>query len=276
MFYLGGILPLVISLFLIVLLPESIQFLAVRGEVSQRIHRILARISPEFGTADVSLPSSSRKERHKDIPVKRLFTEGRAAGTILLWLPYFMNLLLIYFTGSWLPALLKQEGMSVSAASTATAFISLGGVFGCVVEGHLIKWRGSGAILFAEYAVAGLFLALLAMMSVPYFVVLLFTFTVGFMIIGAQGGLNALAASFYPTSMRSTGVGWALGIGRIGSIIGPLLGGMFLSFGWKPGQMLLFGTVVAVSACLSILVGNFWRGHTTVYSREPSLDQFES
>jgi AAHS family 4-hydroxybenzoate transporter-like MFS transporter len=276
-FYVGGVLPLVISLLLITLLPESIQFLAAQGKNVQKVCRILTRISPEFATADVDLAVSPSDRSHKGVPVMRLFTEGRAVGTILLWLPYFMNLLLIYFTGSWLPALLRGDNMSVSAASTATAFISFGGIFGCVAEGYLIKWRGAGAILLAEYALAGLFLALLALLSVSFAVVLALTFTVGFMIIGAQGGLNALAASFYPTSIRSTGVGWALGVGRIGSIVGPLLGGMFLSsFGWKPSQMLLFGTFVAGCACISILLSNFARGHASAYSREPNLVPIKS
>jgi MFS transporter, AAHS family, 4-hydroxybenzoate transporter len=271
-FYVGGVLPLVISLLLIGLLPESIQFLAVQGKSAPRVRRILTRISPEFAAADLDLAASPLDRPRKGVPVVRLFTEGRAVGTVLLWLPYFMNLLLIYFTGSWLPALLRGEGMSVSAASTATAFISFGGIFGCIGEGYLIKWRGAGPILLIEYALAGLFLALLAVLSVSFSVVLLLTFIVGFMIIGAQGGLNALAANFYPTSMRSTGVGWALGVGRIGSIVGPLLGGVFLSsFGWKPSQMLLFGTFVAVCACVSILLSNLARGHASAYTREPAL-----
>jgi AAHS family 4-hydroxybenzoate transporter-like MFS transporter len=276
-FYVGGALPLVISLLLIVLLPESIQFLAARGRNVQKVRRIMTRISPEFATADVDLAGSPLDRSRKGVPVMRLFTEGRAVGTVLLWLPYFMNLLLIYFTTSWLPALLRGEGMSVSTASTATAFISFGGIFGCVGEGYLMKLRGAGFVLLAEYALAGLFLALLALLSVSFSVVLALTFTVGFMTIGAQGGLNALAASFYPTSMRSTGVGWALGVGRLGSIVGPLLGGMFLtSFGWKPSQMLLFGTVVAGCACFSILLSNFARGHASAYSREPHLVPIES
>jgi MFS transporter, AAHS family, 4-hydroxybenzoate transporter len=276
-FYVGGVLPLVISLLLIILLPESIQFLAAQGRHAQKVRRILTRISPEFATAEVDLAVSPRERSRKSVPVVRLFTEGRAVGTVLLWLPYFMNLLLIYFTGSWLPALLRGDGMSVSAASTATAFISFGGIFGCLGEGYLIRWRGAGSVLLAEYAFAGLFLALLALLSVSFSVVLALTFALGFMIIGAQGGLNALAASFYPTSMRSTGVGWALGVGRIGSIVGPLLGGMFLSsFGWKPSQMLLFGTAVAGCACVSILLSNLAPGHASAYSREPNLVPIDS
>lgn len=274
MFYVGGVLPLAISILLIVLLPESIRFLAVKGKAPETMRRILARIAPEFAARDVSLLPSREDEKHKGVPVKHLFTEGRAAGTILLWIPYFLNLLLIYFTGSWLPALLRGEGMSISAASTATAFFSFGGMFGCVVEGYLIKWRGAGATLLAEYAFAGAFLALFALLPASFRLALLLTFAAGFMIIGAQGGLNALAAGFYPTAVRSTGVGWALGVGRIGSIIGPLLGGVFLTLGWKPSQMLLFGTVVAACACVAILLSGFARGKSA-YGREPRLDRID-
>jgi MFS transporter, AAHS family, 4-hydroxybenzoate transporter len=259
MFYVGGALPLAISILLIFLLPESIRFLAVKGKAPATIRRIMARIAPEAATADMNL-SAPEDEKRAGVPVKHLFTEGRAVGTILLWIPYFMNLLLIYFITSWLPALLRSEGMQVSAASATAALVSFGGIFACLAEGYLIKWRGAGATLVVEYVLAGAFLAALARLAVPFHVLQLLAFGIGFMIIGSQGGLNALAANFYPTAVRSTGVGWALGVGRIGSIVGPLLGGMFLGIGWKPGDMLLFGTVVAACACISILLSAFSRG----------------
>ena len=268
MFYIGGVVPLVISILLIALLPESIRFLAVKSKAPDTIRRIMARIAPETAPANIDL-SVPPDEKHAGVPVKHLFTEGRALGTILLWIPYFMNLLLIYFTGSWLPALLRSEGMTIAAASTATAFFSFGGMFACLAEGYFIKWSGAGAVLLAEYALAGGFLAMLAVLQVRFPVVLMLTFVAGFMIIGAQGGLNALAANFYPTAVRSTGIGWALGVGRIGSIVGPLLGGMFLAMGWKPGGMLLFGTAVAACACVSILLSAFSRG-ASAYSRDPA------
>jgi MFS transporter, AAHS family, 4-hydroxybenzoate transporter len=271
-FYVGGIIPLVIALLLIGVLPESIQFLAVRGKDPAKIAKILARISPEFAGANADLPAVARDERRKGVPVKYLFLEGRAAGTILLWVPYFMNLLLIYFIGGWLPALLREEGMSVSAGVTATAFISFGGVFGCLAEGHLMRWIGRRGVLVIEYAMAGLLIGSLATISTTFHQMLMLTFSIGFMIIGAQGGLNALAANFYPISVRSTGVGWALGFGRIGSIIGPIVGGLFLSHGWKTRQMLLFAAVVAVIACVSILLSNQIRGNATAYSPAADLN----
>jgi MFS transporter, AAHS family, 4-hydroxybenzoate transporter len=273
MFYVGGVLPLAISILLIFLLPESIRFLAVKGSAPATIRRIMARLAPEAATAGMNL-SAPEDEKRAGVPVKHLFTEGRAVGTILLWIPYFMNLLLIYFITSWLPALLRSEGMGVSVASNTAALVSFGGMFACIAEGYLIKWRGAGAVLVVEYVLAGAFLAALARLSVPFHAVQLLAFGIGFMIIGSQGGLNALAANFYPTAVRSTGVGWALGVGRIGSIVGPLLGGMFLGIGWKPDDMLLFCTVVAACASISILLSAFSRG-PSAYRPDPSLDRVE-
>ena len=208
--------------------------------------------------------AESRDARHAGVPVKHLFTEGRAFGTILLWIPYFMNLLIIYFIGSWLPALLRQVGMTTAAGATATAFFSFGGVVACLIEGALIKRRGAYFVLLVEFGLATLFIAGLSKIPSSYALMLAVTFLSGFLVIGAQAGLNALAANYYPTAVRSTGVGWALGVGRIGSIVGPLLGGWFLKIGWTPGQILLFGTVAAASAFVAILLSRIG-GRATAY-----------
>ncbi len=97
------------------------------------------------------------------------------------------------------------------------------------------------------------------------------TFVLGFMVIAAQAGLNALAASYYPTAVRSTGIGWALGVGRIGSIVGPLMGGMFLTWGWKPEQILLSATVAAACAWLAIFLSKRMGGRTSAYTPAPSV-----
>jgi len=270
-FLVGGILPLAIVVLLMFVLPESIQFLAVQGKDSGRIAKVLARIAPELVQPAANIVAGSHGEQRKGVPVKHLFTEGRTAGTILLWIPYFMNLLLIYFLGSWLPALLREEGMSVRAAVTASTFVSFGGILGCLIEGPMLRRRGAIVILAAEYAMAGLLIGSLALIPVSYRLMLAMTFGTGLMIIGAQGGLNALAARFYPVSVRSTGVGWALGVGRIGSIVGPMIGGALLRLGWKTRELLLFAAVVAVIAFASILASNWIRGNVTAYTSAPDL-----
>jgi len=266
--YVGGTIPLAIALLLFAGLPESIQFLALSAKNPEKVSKTLGRIAPEY--ASVALRPTPRDPRHTGVPVIHLFTEERAFGTLLLWIPYFMNLLIIYFIGSWLPALLRQVGMSTAAGATATAFFSFGGAFGCLFEGWLIKRRGAYAVLLAEFGLAVAFIAALSKIPNSFALMLTVTFVAGLMVIGAQAGLNALAANFYPTAVRSTGVGVARGVGRIGSIVGPLMGGWFLKAGWTPGQILLFGTVAAACAFVAILLSRVG-GRSSAYHEGPPI-----
>lgn len=254
-FYIGGALPFLLSLLLIVLLPESVQFMSQRGDNPRKIAKFLAPIAPEIAADSDNISFAAPVAAGKGLPVKYLFTDGRAVGTILLWIPNFMNLLLMYVIVNWLPALLRASGMSVSDGVTATSFFSLGGILGTLAQGFLIKFRGAYKILLAEFILCSLFIASLAMMADSWSIVIILAFMLGFLVIGAQASLNVMAANFYPTSIRSTGIGWALGIGRIGSIVGPVLAGMLLSIEWQPWQVLLVGAVPALFALGAILSG---------------------
>lgn len=265
-FYVGGILPFVLSILLILLLPESVQFLSQRRDDPRKIISLLKHIAPELAAGRDDISFTAPAAERKGISVKFLFTEGRAAGTILLWIPNFMNLLLMYVILNWLPALLRAAGMSVSDGVTATSFFSLGGILGTFSEGFLIKFGGPFRILLAEFGLCGLLIASIAMTADSWTLVVILAFMLGFLVIGAQAGLNVLAAQFYPTFIRSTGVGWALGMGRIGSIVGPLLAGVLLSREWEPWQILLVGAVPAFLALGSILLGRWTPGGETPYS----------
>jgi AAHS family 4-hydroxybenzoate transporter-like MFS transporter len=204
------------------------------------------------------------------MPVSQLFTEGRAVGTILLWVPFFMNLLIIYFIVNWLPSLLRQGGMPVSAGVAAISFFSLGGIAGALGEGRLMTAFGAYPVLVAEFGISTLLIGALAYASGSYLGAMAVTFVLGVTVQGAQAGINAASASFYPTSMRSTGVGWALGVGRIGSIIGPVLGGVLLSMTWTPQQILLSGTVPALCATVAVLISNLLQTSASAYRSAPS------
>jgi MFS transporter, AAHS family, 4-hydroxybenzoate transporter len=274
-FYLGGILPLLVALVLIKALPESVKYLAVRGSDSRKIAAIMARIAP--GLPDV--PASSlmtREPQRKGLPVKHLFAEGRALGTILLWVPFFMNLLMIYFIVSWLPALLRQASMPVSAGVKAISMFSLGGIIGSLAQGRLMNRYGAYVVMVTEFLVSTLLIGSLAFAAGSLSIIMAVTIILGFTIQGAQGGLNALAAGFYPTTMRSTGVGWALGIGRIGSIVGPVLGGVMLSLDWTPQQIFLAGAIPALIAGVSVLLSNLMRGHGTAFPSRSDADRAEA
>lgn len=207
----------------------------------------------------------------KGVPVKHLFTEGRAVGTILLWIPNFMNLLLIYFTNSWFPTLLKEAGMTGSQGVIATSVVNFGGIFACFLEGPLINAGGSFMVLLIEFLLASAAMVGMAFFTRPFPVALVVAFVMGFLVIGTQAGLNALAAKFYPTPIRSTGVGWALGVGRIGSIVGPLVGGIMLGAGWKPKEIIISAAVCGLLGFLAIWLSKLVHGVATAYDAETNV-----
>jgi AAHS family 4-hydroxybenzoate transporter-like MFS transporter len=244
-FYAGGILPLTLALLLIAILPESVRYLEVSGANQRKISKILARISPDLAEAPIS--RSQQQDSRRNAPVVNLFTEGRAAGTILLWVPYFMNLLMLYFVVFWLPALLRQTGKPVSAGITAIMLFSVGGIAGSFIEGAFMNRWGAFPVLLTEFLCTTLLIASLAY-SNSFPLMMSITFVLGFVVQGAQGGLSAVAATFYPISIRSTGIGWCLGVGRIGSIVGPMVGGVMLKLDWSPREILLAGSIPALCA----------------------------
>jgi len=270
-FYIGGIVPILLALALMAKLPESARFMAARKKNPQRIEAILARIAPEVSPGQVDFTATSDEAARKGVPVKHLFTEGRATGTILLWIPYFMNLMGMYFINSWLPSLLKQAGMSVSHSVLVTAGVSFGGIFACFAEGPLINAFGAFNALIAEFLLSAAFLVGVGEVTRSFPLALAVGCVMGFLVIGAQAGLNALAAKFYPTPIRSTGVGWALGVGRVGSIVGPLIGGMMLSAGWRPKEIIISGALCGILGWLAIWLSKHVRGVVTAYDSAPAI-----
>lgn len=263
-FYVGGVLPCLVAIALILWLPESVRFLTVRGGDKRKIARIMARISPELANVTLSAEASQDRER-KGLSVKHLFAEGRTAATLLLWVPFFMNLLILYFIVSWLPALLRQVHMPISAGVAAATIFGVGSVIGSVAQGPMTNRWGHYALLLSEFGLCVVLSASLALVATSLPLVMTVAFVLGFTVTGIQAGLNSLAASFYPTSIRSTGVGWALGIGRIGSVTGPMLGGILLKIGWTPQQILLATAVPAFCAGLAIMLSYRLRGSSSAY-----------
>ena len=273
-FYAGGILPFALAFLLIAILPESVRYLEISGANPKQISKILARISPDLGTTIFS--RSPQQARHRNAPAIRLFTEGRARGTLLLWIPYFMNLLILYFVVSWLPALLRQRGSPVSTGITAIILFSLGGILGSATEGFLINRWGALTILLAEFVSSAALIGSLAYSaSLP--LTMAITLVLGFTVQAAQGGLNVIAATLYPTSIRATGIGWALGVGRVGSIVGPVLVGIMLKLNCGPREIFQAGAIPALCAAAATLFG-LWprRGpssgqHTPASMKQPTL-----
>jgi MFS transporter, AAHS family, 4-hydroxybenzoate transporter len=265
-FVVGGLLPLALALVLLKVLPESLRFLAVVGADRERMSAIVRRIAPELG--GVSLAPVPASERREGLSVKHLFTEGRARGTLLLWIPFFMNLLILYFILSWLPSLLSDAGMPVSAGITAVAAFSIGGIIGTLLEGPLMKTFGVYRPMAAEFIASVALVWLASLIFANFTLMIVVTFALGISVQGAQAGLNVLAAMYYPTSIRSTGVGWSLGVGRVGAIVGPLIGGAMLQMQWTPRQIFLAGAVPALVSAVTVILSGRLQGKASPYRSE--------
>jgi AAHS family 4-hydroxybenzoate transporter-like MFS transporter len=228
-FIAGGVAPCTIAVLLIAFLPESIRFLLMKRGEDKEIARSLARIAP--GASPGLAASLVIEERPvREFVVQQLFTAGRTPMTLLIWVIFFMSLLDLYFLNAWLPTVIHDAGIVVEKAIVLTALFQVGGAVGSLIMGRLLDRFLSFGVLACAYLSAGVFVFLIGAAGKSAVLLALTIFAAGCGVIGGQSSANALTAEFYPTPIRSTGVGWALGIGRVGSIIGPLLGGGLLSF----------------------------------------------
>lgn len=248
-FVVGGAAPLLLVPILAIRLPESVRYLALSGRAHDRVAQLLRSISPAASFAQgtqfvVNEPALA------GIPVQHLFRDGRTAVTLLLWVVFFMSLLDIYFLANWLPTVLNDLGASVSAAAVIGSMLQVGGVVGTLALGSVID-RFSFRALALVYFIAVFAVGAIGQLGHSVIFVSMAIFAAGFCIVGGQIAANALAAGFYPTSVRATGVGWALGIGRVGSIIGPLVGGALLAAKWTTGSVFLAAAAAAFCAALA-------------------------
>ncbi|MGC1778105.1 MAG: MFS transporter [Xanthobacteraceae bacterium] len=249
----AGILPLVVVLLLIAKLPESIRFLVYKGGAESRVAKFLALIDPAYRPAgDEKFVTG--EVTPKGMPVIELFKDGRAAMTLLLWVPYFMGLLMLFFMYSWLPSLMGKAGLPISEAIFATVLFNLGGVVGCLLQGKLIDLYGEFRVLGGPYLIAAICFVAIGLLPVPSMILSLVIVLGGICAIGAQGAANALTTSLYPTSIRTSGLGWGLGIGRIGSIVGPVVGGILISLNWDNQQLFLTAAIPGVIAAIAIVL----------------------
>jgi AAHS family 4-hydroxybenzoate transporter-like MFS transporter len=166
-----------------------------------------------------------------------LFSPGYGARTVLLWIIYFANLLDIYLLIYWMPEVLHLGGLTPAQAVFAASLGGLGSVLSTLYLGPLIVRFGSDRVLALNLLSGIVFIGALALVQMPYWLTLIAILGSGAATIGSMLGINGYCATLYPARMRTTGSGWALGIGRLGGIAGPAVGGFMLSLGWPPPQI---------------------------------------
>jgi AAHS family 4-hydroxybenzoate transporter-like MFS transporter len=250
-FVVGGLAPLLIAAAAFLWLPDSIRFLLIKDTKDVRARRYLGRIAPDVALPATLSPGVDESESRKGFAVAQLFGGRRATGTMLIWVVYFMNLLNLYFLNSWLPTIMSDASIPVATAIRLTALFQVGGIGGALVLGALLDRYFSFWVLAACFLWAAACVFFIGAAGASTLLLGVTIASAGLGIIGGQNACHALTASFYPTAIRSTGVGWALGIGRIGSIVGPVLGGLLLARGVPIGQVFWVAAIPALIATLA-------------------------
>ncbi len=248
-FLVGGILPLGIAGVMYWRLPESLLFLSLQQGTHDRLKELLRRIAP-----GVDLGRDLHLDRAEQVRGRgsftKLFRDGRAMMTLLLWLVNFANLLNLFFLANWLPLLSTRMGFS---SSVAVLTLQLGGLIGAIFLGPLIDRQGYYRVLVPMFLIAGLAVAAIGEPSLSLPLLYLVIFVAGICIVGAQPALNALASTLYPTEIRATGVGWSLGVGRVGAIVGPVVAAQLVALNWSSQSLFLAASVPASFACIVVI-----------------------
>ncbi len=263
LFVAGGIIPLLLVPVVIVAMPESIRFLALRGR-SHMIAGLLEKMGLRAnwnGVLDLT-------HAPKAVPVTSLFRHNRALGTILIWTTLFLSLLMAYFLLSWLPMIARSTGIGLQGAVLAVAALNAGTVVGCIILGPVAN-RRPGPLLGTAYAAGGVAIALIGQSGHSTVMLLMTSFAAGFFATGAQLCTIAFGAAYYDTHVRATGVGWSMGVGRVGGVLGPVFGGMLIAAGVAaPMLFLLTGGVALCAAVAALIMGTYARpGNHRDFSR---------
>jgi AAHS family 4-hydroxybenzoate transporter-like MFS transporter len=253
-FWVGGIAPLFLVLAMWAWLPESVRLLALRPGTGPRIAGILRRINPALEFPAGVKFVNSREQPKGDFRPFQLFTEGRTATTLILWVVFFLNLTVLNLLNSWLPTLVDTTGLPHDQALRIASSFQFGGMVGVISMGVLADRAGFFRVLPVAFLVGGACVGLVGSVGTSIYLMVAMIAVAGFCNIGCQLTTAALAASLYPTDIRGTGVNWAHGVARYGSTIGPLLGGFLLDQKWPLQDIFLIFAVPLLLASGSVML----------------------
>ena len=253
MFYIA-IIPFLALPILWKFLPESLMFLTKKGE-TEKVREIVQKIAHEQSIQPETTFKLNEPVAGDDAPLKALFQQGRTFSTMMFWVAFFMCLLMVYALGSWLPKLMIQAGYSLGASMIFLFALNIGGMVGAIGGGALADRFHLKPVLTTMFTVGAIALILLGFNS-PQMVLYGLIAIAGAATIGSQILLYTFVAQFYPTAVRSTGMGWASGIVRIGAIVGPVLTGALLTFELPHQMNFLVIAIPGVIAALAVFMVN--------------------
>ena len=255
-FYVASALTLVLAGVLWTFLPESIRMLTVQGKTTE-IAAILRKINPTLSfpsDTQFVLRQEAREAGAGKFRPARLFMEGRTQTTILIWLCLLMNTTALNYFNNWLPTLTAEAGLPAAEANQAAAFLQVGGMLGVISLGFLADRFGFFKVLAASFTLGAIFIGSVGWAGDSFYLLATTIFLTGFCIIGTQITIAALAATLYPTDLRSTGVSWAHGVARVGSLSSVQMTGILLALQWPLQTMYYLVSIPMFFGCLWILL----------------------
>lgn len=259
-FLAGGLMPVVL-VFALIALPESIRFMVVHKWPADQIRKILTRITrgraveaTEFVLAEEPGGAGAKDgAKARRSPLAVILSPRYRFGTCMFWLTYFMGLLVYYLLTSWMPTLIKDAGFSLREAALITALFPLGGGIGAITCGWLMDRMNAHRVVAVTYLLTGAFVWAMGRNVDAAGALAVLTFIAGICMNGAQTSMPVLAASYYPTHGRASGVAWMLGIGRFGGIVGALSGGTLMQAGLGMRTILELLAIPAAIAAVALL-----------------------
>ena len=233
------------------LLPESLDFLIKTRpqRALERANKILQRMGYE---ARSELPEAP--EEAKRASVKELFMHHRQMPTIWLWIAFFTSFATLYFLTSWIPKLAESTGLSLRLAIYAGTVFNLGAFIGILSQGYLSQTFGLRRVIASFLVGTGVLMCIFGFVSASWLILLLFGL-IGYGVQGGFVGFYTVAARLYPTEIRNTGIGWGIGAGRIGAIVGPKVGGTLIGMGLTlTVNFIIFAVPLAIAAIATMLI----------------------
>jgi AAHS family 4-hydroxybenzoate transporter-like MFS transporter len=245
-FVIGGIFPLGLLAITALWLPESPRLLAAQANLAPRHRALLQRLGIVPSPGEAHAINVARRN-----PISQLFGEGYALQTTLLWIIFFCSLLDLFLFVFWLPEVLHLIGMTPAQAVFAGSLYALGGIFAVLYLGWAIDRFGAHRSLAVHFASGIVFVSLIALVAMPYIALLAVVLLAGTTVLGSQTGLNGACGKLYPARMRTSGYGFATGVGRLGGIAAAPLGGYLLAIGLPPPYVFLSACVFAAIAAVA-------------------------
>ena len=249
----GGAAILIMAGLILLWLPKSPLFLVAQRKNAPRLRTLLQQLDPALQIGDQTR-FVLMNEPGGGIPVAHLFNGGRAGGTLLIWIAHIFLLASLYLLFSWLPMIMTTAGSTYANAGLAIAILQAGGFVGMLLLGWIIDRVGFARVLAPGFFLAAIAIALIGKVMAAPPLMLVAIFVCGTFILGGQAALTALAARYYPTAGRATGIGWSQGIGRVGSTLAPALAGILVDRGGSPSIVLTIAAVAVVLSALTLLL----------------------